>query len=340
MTFRRRGTGPLLSRHDIPAMPPHITDPSSVFNPGAVMLPQDDGSPGRVILLLRVQTRGRKTFTVPAATRPGKPFRISDHPVEFVGLQDFWTPLGMPAMRVFHVYDPRITMLDGELMVTTAVDTERGCRLAIWRAAGSRDGDFAGLERLELIGFAGDHDTRNGVLFPVRQDGRYLLLERPNKKIHRDMPATGDAIVLSSSPDLVHWRTDGVVLKGRPHFWDELIGSGPPPVLTEHGWLHLYHGVATHFQAANIYQVGAVLLDRDDPTRVLARTDENLLEPRELWELTGQVPSVVFPSGMFLAEGRVHLFYGAADTAVGYAVSSLDRLVAACRPVKRRAEGE
>ena len=329
MTFRRHGTGPLLSRHDIPPMPPLITDPSGVFNPGAVMVE------GRTILLLRVQTRGRRTFTVPAVMLPGKPFWVGRAPVEYVGLREHWTPLGTPALKVFHVYDPRITELEGELIVTTAVDTHRGCRLAIWRAAGQRDGLFAGLERLELIGFSGDHDTRNGVIFPAKIGGRYLMLERPNRPAGHGEPASGDAIVLASSADLVHWKPESVVMTGRPHFWDEMIGSGPPPVLTDAGWLHIYHGVATHFQAANIYQAGAVILDRDDPGKVLARTPENLLEPREMWELNGQVPNVVFPSGLVLDSGQVHLYYGAADTAVGYAVTALDRVLAACTPVTR-----
>ena len=324
MTFRRKGTGPMLSRHDIPKMAPQIIDPSAVFNPGAVMID------GRTILLLRVQTRGRRTYTVPAVKLSGQPTTIGRTPVEFVGLRETWTPLGNPALKVFHVYDPRITELEGELIVTTAVDTHRGCRLAIWRAAGPREGVFAGLERLELIGFSGDHDTRNGVIFPEKIGGRYVMLERPNRPSEPGGPTTGDAIVLATSADLVHWSPESVVMAGRPHYWDELIGSGPPPILTEAGWLHIYHGVATHFQTANIYQAGAVILDKDDPAKVLARTDENILEPRETWELVGQVPNVVFPSGLVLDGDHLHLYYGAADTAVGHAVATLDRLLTAC----------
>ena len=93
------------------------------------------------------------------------------------------------------------------------------------------------------------------------------------------MPS-GDAIWLTESDDLVEWRPVGEVMSGRPHYWDELIGSGPPPVKTEAGWLHLYHGVATHFASSNIYQAGAVLLDLEDPSRVIARTWDNILEPR------------------------------------------------------------
>ncbi len=130
-------------------------------------------------------------------------------------------------------------------------------------------------------------------------------------------------------------------MSGRPHYWDELIGPGPPPVKTRHGWLLVYHGVATHFRSVNIYQAGAALLDLEDPTRVLARTGDNILEPRETWELTGQVPNVVFPGGLTVDhlddegfapdEAEVRIYYGAADTAVGLAQTTIGELVAACR---------
>jgi predicted GH43/DUF377 family glycosyl hydrolase len=129
-------------------------------------------------------------------------------------------------------------------------------------------------------------------------------------------------------------------MTGRPHFWDELIGSGPPPVKTREGWLHIYHGVATHFLGANLYQVGAVLLDLEDPRRVLARTSDNILEPRRQWEMIGQVPNVVFPGGLTVAEtddegfavtsSELRLYYGAADTVVGLAVSTVAEIIAAC----------
>jgi predicted GH43/DUF377 family glycosyl hydrolase len=110
--------------------------------------------------------------------------------------------------------------------------------------------------------------------------------------------------------------------------------------MTEEGWLLIYHGVATHFASSNIYQAGAVLLDRDDPSQVLARTRNNILEPRDPWELTGQVPNVVFPSGLIVdtydesgnatRSAGVTLYYGAADTCVCSATSTVGELLDAC----------
>ena len=314
-------------------MPPDVIDPSSVFNPGAVT--RND----KTYLLLRVQTRGRRTFTVPARG-DGIEFKIGRKPVEFLGLENLAEPGAEDPLEVYHIYDPRITRFDDGLVVVTAVDTDRGCRLAVWRAVGRPQAGFAGLDKLEMAGFTADRDTRNGVLFPEKVDGRFLMLDRPNDRRTGGGPLTGRGIILSASDDLATWKEVGPVMAGRPHFWDELIGSGPPPVKTREGWLHIYHGVATHFLGANIYQAGAVLLDLDDPQRVIGRTRDNILEPRETWEMTGQVPNVVFPGGLTVAEtdgegfaelsSELRLYYGAADTVVGLATSTVAEVVAAC----------
>jgi beta-1,4-mannooligosaccharide/beta-1,4-mannosyl-N-acetylglucosamine phosphorylase len=151
---------------------------------------------------------------------------------------------------------------------------------------------------------------------------------------------SGDEIVLSRSDDLLDWRPVAPVMRGRLHYWDELIGPGPPPVKTREGWLLVYHGVATHLAGACIYQAGAALLALDDPSKVLARTRDNILEPREPYEMTGQVPNVVFPSGMIVegcdeqgfarADSRALIYYGAADTSVCLATTTVGELIAAC----------
>ena len=176
-----------------------------------------------------------------------------------------------------------------------ALDMDGGCRLGL-----SRTSDFV---RFEFLGLAAEDDVRNGVLFPEKIGGRYLRFDRPNTARHAGGPASGSAIWLSESDDLLAWRGVGPVLQGRFHYWDEFIGSGPPPIKTRAGWLHVYHGVATHFGSANVYQAGVALHDLQDPSRVLGRSRRNILEPRELYELVGQVPNVVFPSGAVVERG-------------------------------------
>jgi beta-1,4-mannooligosaccharide/beta-1,4-mannosyl-N-acetylglucosamine phosphorylase len=318
--MKRSPANPILTRADIPPIPPHVIDVSSVFNPGAIKLGD------KYLLVLRVQTRGRETVSMVAESKDGERFSVRPQLVRIAGLESVHE-------TIYHVYDPRLTRIDGTGFVVFAADTANGCHLGIARTL-----DF---EKFELVSFDESADTRNGVLFPEQRNARYLRLERLNRTRLDSGVMTGAEVWLSESPDLVHWHPVGPVMCGRLHYWDELIGSGPPPVKTRAGWLHIYHGVATHFAAANIYQAGVVLLDLDDPRRVVARCRNNILEPRELYELTGQVPNVVFPSGMIVedydADGfaqpdsLVRVYYGAADTVVGLATTTVAELLAACQ---------
>lgn len=141
--------------------------------------------------------------------------------------------------------------------------------------------------------------------------------------------------------DLINWDPVAPLISGRFHYWDEFIGSGPPPVKTREGWLHVYHGVAGHFGSANIYQGGVMLLDLNDPSKVIGRCRHNILEPREIWEMAGQVPNVCFPSGWVvenldeegfaLPESEVKIYYGAADTVVGLYHTTVQELLDAAR---------
>ncbi len=319
MSLLRHPANPILTRFDIPSLPPHLTDVTSVFNAGATLYNDHP------FLLLRVQNRGRETFLLAAEGTDGACFQVRPRAVPIQGLERV-------GRRIHHVYDPRITRLGPDYLVTLALDLDDGCRLGL-----ARTRDF---EELEFLGLVSETDSRNGVLFPERIGGRYALLERPNVRTDPNEPASGEEIALSCSDDLLHWRREGTVFSGRFHYWDERIGSGPPPVKTREGWLHVYHGVATHFGSASIYQAGAVLLDLHDPSKVLARSRYNFLEPREPYELMGQVPNVVFPSGWIVdtdaggwasPESRVFLYYGAADTTLCLATGTVADLLAACR---------
>jgi beta-1,4-mannooligosaccharide/beta-1,4-mannosyl-N-acetylglucosamine phosphorylase len=316
----RSSDNPIITAMDIPRMPPDIVDPSSVFNPGAVRWGQ------RYMLMLRVQTRGRRTHLVMAESDNGQEFNVWREPVHIPGLDRL-------GETIYHVYDPRITAVDDEFLVMFAADTDSGCRLGTARTKDFRD--------FELVGL-GDHpDIRNGVVFPHRFDGRYLRLDRPNRAVGRGEPASGDEIVLSESSDLLDWRPLGTVMRGRPRYWDERIGAGPPPVRTRRGWLLIYHGVATHFGSVSLYQAGVALLDLDDPLRLIGRSRENVLEPRAIYEAVGQVPNVVFPTGMIVdeidadgfaaADSTVRIYYGAADTSVCLATGTVEGLLAAVR---------
>jgi beta-1,4-mannooligosaccharide/beta-1,4-mannosyl-N-acetylglucosamine phosphorylase len=168
--------------------------------------------------------------------------------------------------------------------------------------------------------------NRNGVLFPRKINGKYKLLSRPSDSGHTPF---GD-IFLSESPDLVYWGNHKHVMsKGGTGWWQGTkIGAGPVPIETTEGWLLFYHGVSGTCNGF-VYSFGAVILDIDEPSKVLFRTRDYLLTPEKNYETTGFVPNVAFPcANLFDAEtGRIAIYYGAADTYTAIAFAQVDELV-------------
>ena len=311
--MQRYPENPIISRHNLQLNHPALQDVTSVFNPGGVRFD------GHFLLLLRVQNRARETFFVKAVSADGIHFDIADRPVDIKHLHRC-------PHQVYHIYDPRITAdKAGAFHILCAMDTDNGCFLGYFCTM-----DF---EELDFMGLASGANVRNGVILK----GSSYRFERPNDQQMADGVRTGSRIICSTSRDLLSWQEVAPVFSGRAHYWDELIGSGPPPLLCNQGWLHIYHGVATHFGSSNIYQAGISLQDRDKPWICLARGRYNILEPREMYELTGQVPNVVFPSAAIplsddevLADDTpIYIYYGAADTCVALAISSPRELIAA-----------
>jgi len=259
---------------------------------------------------------------VMAESNNGIDFKVEDKIVDFKGMEKI-------KEKIYHIYDARISHIEGTYYIMFAMDMDAGCQLGL-----GKTNDF---KNFEFLGITSNEDIRNGVLFPEKVNGNYLRMDRPNRSRHDNGTTSGSTIWLSKSNDLLNWEPVAPLIDGRFHYWDEFIGSGPPPVKTRKGWLHIYHGVAGHFGSSNIYQGGVMLLDLNDPTKVISRSWCNILEPREIYELAGQVPNVVFPSGMIVmeydAEGfalhdsEVYVYYGAADTCVGLAVTTINELL-------------
>ena len=314
--MKRHTKSPILTREDIPDIYPQLVDATSVFNPGAIKFED------KYLLMLRVQSRSRETFMVMAESANGIDFKVEDKIVDFKGIEKITD-------KIYHIYDARISKIEGTYYIMFAMDMDAGCQLGL----GKTD-DF---KNFEFLGITSNEDIRNGVLFPEKINGNYLRMDRPNRSRHDNGTTSGSTIWLSKSTDLLNWEPLAPLIDGRFHYWDEFIGSGPPPVKTRKGWLHIYHGVAGHFGSSNIYQGGVMLLDLNDPTKVLSRSWCNILEPREIYELAGQVPNVVFPSGMIVMEydtegfalpdSEVYVYYGAADSCVGLAVTTIKELL-------------
>jgi len=315
--MERYMNNPVVTREDIPEILPHLKNVTSVFNPGTIK------HDNKILLMLRVQNRARETYFVMAESDDGINFNVEDNIIHWQGIEEI-------KETIFHVYDPRITKIGAEYFVMFAMDMDSGCHLGLGKTI-----DF---KTFEFVGIVSKEDNRNGVLFPEKIGNKYLRLDRPNKVQLEDGPLTGSSIWLSQSKDLIEWEPVKELISGRNHYWDELIGAGPPPVKTEKGWLCVYHGIAMHYQP--IYQAGIMLLNLDDPSKVIKRGRYNILEPRELYETVGQVPNVIFPTGIIIdeydengfakLESKVSIYYGAADTSIGLATSTINELLEMC----------
>ena len=305
---------PVVEPKDIPAIPPNIIDATSVFNPGAIKFND------KTLLMLRVQNRARETYFIMAESEVGIQFKIANKFIKWEGLEKV-------KEKIYHLYDPRITKIGDEYYIMFAMDIESGCYLGLGKTI-----DF---KKFRFMGVVSKEDNRNGVLFSEKVNGKYLRLDRPNKNQLVDGPLTGSEIWLSESDNLINWNPVKKLISGRNHYWDELIGAGPPPVKTAKGWLCVYHGIAMHYLP--IYQAGVMLLDLEDPSKVIARGRFNILEPRKLYETVGQVPNVIFPTGIIVdkfdengfakMDSKIKLYYGAADTVVGLAISTIHELI-------------
>ena len=147
---------------------------------------------------------------------------------------------------------------------------------------------------------------------------------------------------LSFSPDLHNWGDHTLLLEARDGAWWDAgkIGLSCQPIETTDGWLVVYHGVRPT-PAGALYRVGLAMLDLDDPRQVLHRGEEWVIGPEAEYEVTGDVPNVVFPCGGVLdaASGELRLYYGAADTSVALAYGSIREILAWLEEHSDRGEG-
>jgi len=170
-------------------------------------------------------------------------------------------------------------------------------------------------------------ENKDAALFPERFGGLWALIHRPAPV----MSGVPTDMWISFSPDLRYWGDPQVLLPARGDGWWDAhkVGLGPPPLLTEGGWLICYHGVKEN-ASGSIYRLGLALLDRDEPARVLLRGRGWVFGPDAPYECSGDMPGVVFPCGWMLeSDGdTVRLYYGGADKVVGVATASLRMLIA------------
>lgn len=235
---------------------------------------------------------------------------FDDKPIDFVDeTGKSWNP--------YYAYDPRLVEIEGVYYIIWCTDFY-GPTIGLAKTT-----DFKKFVRLgnPFLPF-----NRNGVLFPRKVNDEFLMLSRVSDNGHTPF---GD-IFLSYSKDLEYWgKHRHVMTKGGNGWWQSLkIGGGPAPIEVDEGWLTIYHGV-TNTCNGYVYSMGVAILDKDEPSKVLYRAKDYLLTPEEEYETVGFVGNVVFPCATLVDEktGNVAIYYGAADTYVALAFSTIDLLV-------------
>ncbi len=161
--------------------------------------------------------------------------------------------------------------------------------------------------------------NKDCALFEEKINGKYYALHRPSSP-----DLGGNYIWLAESEDLVHWGNHTCIAVTRPGKWDSArIGAGASPIKTEEGWLEIYHGA----NPENRYCLGALLLDLNDPSRVIARSEEPIMEPIMAYEKTGFFGNVVFTNGHIVNGDTITIYYGASDEVICGATFSIKQLL-------------
>lgn len=219
-------------------------------------------------------------------------------------------PAMVPANQyeTFGIEDPRITCMDGRYWINySAISPTTGVTTCLASTADFRD--------FTRHGVIFTPDNKDIAIFPEKIGGKYYAFNRPASAEYkmRDM-------WISESPDLVCWGNHRRLMGCRPGMWDDgRIGCSAVPFRVDGGWLEIYHGAS----ASDRYCLGAALLDLNEPWKVLARSRQPVLEPEAEYELKGFFGNVVFNCGVLYEEGIVKIYYGAADTCMAYAQTSV-----------------
>lgn len=230
--------------------------------------------------------------------------------------------------------DPRITEIEGKYyMVYTAYFGRRAPHAfekEKYNIALASSADLLHWERHGILLPEVHSPEKNGVLFSRKINGNYVLYYRIEPDIY---------VAYSKSLENPEWFGHKIIASPRKGFWDEWkIGAGAPPIETEKGWLLIYHGIdragsrgiKTGYGTIDYertYRLGIMLVDKNNPEKILYRSKGWIFEPEELYEKEGMVPNVVFTCGAVIIKDMLFVYYGGADTVIGVAECRLKDLL-------------
>ena len=322
---------PILTKKDVPY------EASLVFNAGIakyngkyVMVFRDDYGPTN-----DTEFNERTNKKMPRFDGTHLGLAISDDGIHWkVGKEPFM--LHDEAVKyddVCRFYDPRLTVIDDELYMCFAVDTNHGVCGGI--------GKIHDLKTLEILSISAP-DNRNMVLFPEKINGKYVRLERPFPVYSRGGIDRFD-LWISSSPDLRYWGDTKLLLAVEDVYYaNDKIGPAAPPIKTDKGWLTTFHAVDIDRNRGKNgwepkwqkrYSAGIMLLDLENPYKIIGICKDPLMSPEGFYETDQSMfrANVIFPGGMILEDnGEVKIYYGASDTVECLATANVNDLIDLC----------
>jgi predicted GH43/DUF377 family glycosyl hydrolase len=161
---------------------------------------------------------------------------------------------------------------------------------------------------------------KSGCILSEKIRGKYVIFHRVFPNIQVDFV---DSLNFDGETNFLKGEFE---IKIRPDKWDSRkIGAGAPPLKTKEGWLLIYYGVDDKDDSK--YQIGAMLLDLNDPTKVLHRTDSPIIKPEEDYEMNGFKPGIVYPCGAVILKDQLMVYYGGADSHVCVATADLEEFL-------------
>ncbi len=249
----------------------------------------------------------------------------SEDGIHFHEPVDFPTVInGKGPLETYGIEDCRVSLIDGVYCLTYTQVSENGVGVGLMRTR-----DWRNFSRDGMIMPPHNKDC---ALFEEKINGQYFCLHRPS-----GLGLGGNFIWTAASNDLLHWGQHHCILRTREGWWDSArVGAGAAPIRTEKGWLEIYHGADENHR----YCFGALLLDLNDPTKVLARSYDPIMEPTEAYELTGFFGNVIFTNGHVADGDEVTLYYGASDEVICGARLSIDEILSGLLKEPSRSPGQ
>lgn len=223
-----------------------------------------------------------------------------------------YSPLyGHDVLQTFGIEDCRVSRIGDTYYLTFTAVSDKGVGVALRTTKDWKN--------FTAHGMILPPHNKDCAIFEEIIAGKYYALHRPSS-----VDIGGNYIWLASSPDGIHWGNHQCLAKTRPGQWDSVrIGAGAAPIKTAAGWLEIYHGANEQHQ----YCLGALLLDLENPAKVIARSEQPIMYPQMEYELTGFFGHVIFTNGHIVRGDEITLYYGAADEVVCAAKMSINEIL-------------